>query len=285
MKNVLFAFLMLSFISVAFAQDGEFHLDKEYDMSKTGKVDISTTDAKVFITGSSRTKAHVKIDRVVTTKGWNSDNDFKVEVTAEDGNLTIREYQSGANVSVGYFHEDYKVEIAVPEGVSLEVRGDDGDYFVKNVNGSIRMSLDDADAELVGCHGSEFDFRFDDGDLRMDSGKGTLSVKADDADIEIYKANFTNITAEVDDGDFMVETSLDAKGNYDIHSKDGFINMKITAGGGNFDIRHDDATVTYNGNFKSLEETEERMRLSLHDGSAKVLLRADDATIKLSAHH
>jgi hypothetical protein len=285
MKNTLLAFLMLTFISVAFGQNGQFHLDQEYDISRTGKIDISTTDAKVFITGSARSKAHVKIDRVVTTKGLNTDAEFKVEVSAEDGNLIIREVQSGPTVSVGYFHEDYKIEISVPDGISLEVRGDDGDYLIKNIHGKITMSLDDADAQLTGCNGTEFSFRFDDGDLRMDQGKGSIEVRADDADIEIYRANFTSIDAEIDDGDFIVETSLAENGTYNIHSQDGFINMKVTAGGGDFDIRHDDATVTVNGNFKTIEESDDRTRLSLHNGSAKVTMKADDATVKLTAHH
>jgi hypothetical protein len=285
MKNLLFAFVMLTFISVAFAQDGSFHLDQEYDISKTGKIDISTSDARVFITGSNRSKAHVKIDRVVTTRGWNATDGFKVEVTAADGNLNIREYQTGPTVSVGYFHEDYKIEIEVPDGVSLTVRGDDGDYFVKQIHGSIKMSLDDADAELTGCNGNEFDFRFDDGDLRMDQGKGSITVRADDADIEIYKGEFSTIDAEVDDGDFIVETSLADNGTYNINSEDGSIHMKVTGGGGNFDVSHDDATFTFTGNFRTVEASDERTRLSLYDGTANVMLKADDASVRLTANH
>jgi hypothetical protein len=286
MKNILFAFVMLTFISVAFAQDGEFHLNKEYDISKTGKVDINASDAKVFITGSARSNAHVRIDRKVESKGWNSTGgDFKVEVESTNGDLRIREYQSGPTVSVGYFHEEYKIEIEVPEGVSLQVRGDDGDYFVKNINGSISMSLDDADAELTGCKGSEFGFRFDDGDLRMDQGKGSISIDADDADVEIYKADFTTINADVDDGDLIIETSLAENGTYNITSQDGFISLRVTSGGGNFDIRHDDASISYQGNFKTIEESDDQTRLSLHQGTAKVSVRADDATVKLIAHH
>jgi hypothetical protein len=286
MKNVLFAALMLTFITVAFAQDGEFHLNKEYQIDKNGTIDIGSSDAKVFITGSDRTTAKVKIDRKVVSQGWNSgSNEFKVLVEESDGNLKIRESQTGPTASVGYFHEEYKIEIEAPAGINLLVKGDDGDYFVKNINGSISMSLDDADAELTDCKGKDFNFRFDDGDLRMDRGAGNIQIDADDADVEIYKASFTNVDVEVDDGDLILETSLADNGAYLINSQDGSISMRITAGGGSFDLRHDDASVSFQGDFKTLEEGEDHTRLSLHDGKANVRVRADDATIKLVAHH
>jgi hypothetical protein len=54
---------------------------------------------------------------------------------------------------VGYYSEEYRIEIEVPIGVSLKVRGDDGDYYIKNISGSVLLDLDDADAELAGCTG------------------------------------------------------------------------------------------------------------------------------------
>lgn len=286
MKNVIFALVMLTFISVTFAQDGEFHLDKKFNIEKNGTLDISTSDAKVFITGSSRPDAHIKIDRKVSSNGWNSGkNEFEVEVEEFNGGLRIRESQTGPTVSVGYFHEEYRIDIEAPDGISLVVRGDDGDYFIKNVNGAISMSLDDADAELTGCKGSDFRFRFDDGDLRMDQGKGNITIDADDADIEIYKASFSSVEASVDDGDLIIETSLSDNGRYNINSQDGFVSLRVSAGGGDFDILHDDANLSFQGGFKSLEQSENKTRLSLHSGNAKVIVRADDATVKLSAAH
>src|SRR5688572_24901049 len=187
MKNLILCFLLLNFTSTILAQDGSFNLDKEYKISKSGTIELSSTDAKVFITGSNRTTAHVKIERNVISKGWTSERgEFSVEVGENNGNLTIRERQTSSNISVGYYREEYKIEIEAPPGVSLRVRGDDGDYFIKNINGSISLSLDDADAELSDCKGDHFNFRLDDGDIRMDKGRGTLEIDGDDADIEIY---------------------------------------------------------------------------------------------------
>jgi hypothetical protein len=285
MKNYSFLLCFAICATFVYAQNGDFHLDEKYKMSSSGTIDLTSSDAKVFITGSTRSDAHVKIDRKVVTKGvYNSSGEFRVDVDAEGGDLKIRERQSGTMVGIiGYYREDYRIEISAPEGVSLVIHGDDGDYYIKNVNGAITMSLDDADAELSECKGNKFSFRIDDGDIRMDSGKGSLEVDADDADVSIYHASFTSIEADVDDGDLIIETSLVNDGRYSLNSEDGSISMTITGGGGEFDIRHDDANVLADSGFKTNEESDSRTRLSLDKGTAKVSIRIDDAKVKLAS--
>lgn len=286
MKNILFTLIVLSWISInVFGQGADFHLDKEYKIGKTGLLDMNVSDAKVFITGSDRSSAHVKIDRTITTKGWKfGEEQFTVNVEEESGDLKIREKHTSNNVGVvGYYNEEYKIQIELPEGASLTVRGDDGDYYIKNVNGSISLSLDDADAELADCKGSNFKFRIDDGDIRMNQGKGSLDVAGDDADVEINNAQFTSIHAKVDDGDLVIETSLSNSGEYFLEAQDGLVALNITSGGGNFNVRHDDAHVITEGEFKKTSDSEHETKLTLANGSAKVNVRADDARVKLTA--
>lgn len=284
MQKSLLTLLFCSLTVLAQAQDGSFHLDKEYKMKKNGIIDLSSSDANVFITGSNRETAHVKIDRKITTKGWAwGEDNFRVDIKEEEGDLKIYEKQNNTSVSiVGYYNEDYKIEIEAPEGASLTIRGDDGDYLIKNVNGTISLNIDDADAELIDCGGDKFSFRIDDGDIRMNSGKGSLEISADDADIEIHDANFKSIHADLDDGDLIIDTSLDNNGDYNLKSEDGSIVLNITGGGGEFDIRHDDGHVIADGSFKTLDEDEDRTRLSLDNGSANVTMRTDDARIRLT---
>lgn len=287
MKKTLILLITSCFAITALAQEGEFHLDKNYKISKNGTIDLTSSDAKVFITGSTRADAHVKIDRKVVSKGWytSSEGFFTVDVDADNGDLKIRERQRGVQAGIiSYYKEDYKIEIETPEGVSLTVRGDDGDYNIKNINGKIYMSIDDADAELVNCNGDKFSFRIDDGDIRMDKGKGILEIDADDADIEIYHGNFSSIHANVDDGDLIIETSLTNNGEYYLEAQDGLVSLNITGGGGEFDIRHDDGHIITQGNFQTLQESDDRTTVSLAKGSAKVSMRVDDARVKLSAN-
>jgi hypothetical protein len=285
MKTLLATGIILSSFSVLAQSDktGNFHLDKEFKMESAGVIHLSSSDAKVFIIGSSRATAHVKIDREVTTKGLIfGEEKFTVDVTEQNGDLLIKERSGSTHVGmVGYYNEKYTMNIEVPTGASLVIRGDDGDYFIKAVNGSIELDLDDADVELAGCLGSNFKVRLDDGDLRMDTGKGTLEVDADDADIIIKSAAFEKIMADIDDGDFVVETSLSENGDYYIDGQDGLISFTVLGGGGKFDIHHDDARVVAEGNFNTVEKSEDRTRLTLANGNAKVNIHADDARVRL----
>jgi len=285
MRALIVSFLSVGLSVASFAQDKNknFHLDKEYKVSVSGTLQLSSSDAKVHITGSSRKTAHVKIDREVNTKGLVfGDEDFRVDVEERDGNLDIKEYHRSVNVGiVGYHYEKYTINIEIPEGMSLQLRGDDGDYFVTSVNGAIDASMDDGDLELTACKGSAFKFRLDDGDIKMDEGKGTLEVDADDADVVIQKGNFSRIIADMDDGDFIVQTSLTDNGEYHIDSQDGSISLTVLAGGGRFDIRHDDGRVLTEGKFSVEEKSEDHTIVTLANGKAKIDIRADDARVRL----
>lgn len=286
MKQALTLFFVaISGLAVAQSTKvGNFNLDKIYKISAAGTLSLTCSDAKVYITGSSRSDVHVKIDRIVETRGLVfGESEFAVDIDETSGNLTIKERSGSTSVGVvGYIHEKYTINIEAPEGVSLRIRGDDGDYWIKTIHGAMDLDLDDADVELAGCRGNDFRIRIDDGDVTMDQGAGKLEIDADDADVEIRNAKFTGISAEFDDGDFIIETSLADNGDYYINSQDGMISFTVTGGGGKFDIRHDDASVRADDVFNTIEETEDRTRLTLSSGNAKVDIRADDARVRLA---
>jgi hypothetical protein len=60
--------------------------------------------------------------------------------------------------------------------------------------------------------------------------------------------------------------------------------LTILGGGGTFDIRHDDARVLTEGNFKSIQKDEDHTKISLADGSAKINIRLDDGSVRISAN-
>jgi hypothetical protein len=287
MKKLLtLAFAFISLFSVAQSEKmTDYHLDETYKMNGTGTITLNSSDANVFVTGSNRKDVHVKIDRVIETRGFVfGSQEFSVDVTETNGNLSIRERRSSGSVGVvGSIYEKYTINIEAPAGASLVLRGDDGDYYIKTVHGKLDIDVDDADVELTGCQGDDFKFRLDDGDIKMDEGKGVLDVDADDADVIIKNARFSKINADMDDGDFLVETSLADGGDYFINCQDGLISLTVLGGGGKFDVRHDDARVITTGGFTQEEESENRTKLTLAKGTARLDIRADDARIKLSA--
>ena len=284
MKSILSVLCFIMAFS-AFGQnkEGNFHLDQEYKVSPTGTIKLNSSDGKFYVAGSNRTGIHVKIDREVITKGLTfGHEEFSVDVTENNGDLEIRERSNHVSVGmIGYRSEKYAIHIEAPEGMSLLVKGDDGDYWIRNINGVISLDVDDGDIELTQCSGNKFDFRLDDGEIVMDEGSGTLDIDADDADVEIKNATFTTVHANVDDGDLIIETSLADDGTYFIDAQDGLVSLAVIKGGGQFDVRHDDARIITEGDFKITEDSEDRTRLTLASGAAKVDIRADDARVRL----
>lgn len=265
-------------------KSGEYRLDKNYKIDQNGKIDLRSSDAKVTITGSKRSDVHLKVNRHVESKGLvMGEREFSIEVEEINGNLRIDERQMSNTVGVvGHYKEHYTISIEAPEGISLRIRGDDGDYVIRSIYGSMELDLDDADVDIVGCKGEMFSFRLDDGDIRMDEARGVLEVDADDADVEILNGNLSRINVQIDDGDFIVQTTLTEGGDYYIDSQDGMISFTVAGGGGRFDIRHDDASVRADAAFTKVEESDDRSRFTLGTGTAKVDIRADDARVKLA---
>lgn len=287
MKTLFTTFLALLSI-VSFSQSkkiGDYHIDETYKIDGKGTITLNSSDANVFVTGSARKDVHVKIDRTIESRGfiW-GEQEFGVDISEANGNLSIKERSgSGSLGVVGYINEKYTINIEAPEGVSLVVRGDDGDYYIRSVHGSMDLNVDDADVELTECKGNDFKFRIDDGKISMDEGRGTLDVTADDADVKIQNGQFSKIMAEMDDGDFIIETTLAENGDYYIDAQDGLISFSVLSGGGNFNIRHSDARVYTEGLFEELERSDRRTTLKLPKGNARVEIHADDARIRLSS--
>lgn len=273
--------------SLALAQDEDdrgFHLDEVYEMNATGTLHLSSSDADVRIIGSNRSDVHVKIDRIEERRGISSRRSFDVEVENRGGDLYINERRGrGASVTIGYSRIDYTIFIELPEGASLRVRGDDDDYEVKNVNGSINMETDDGDIELIDCKGDDFEFNLEDGDLRMDGGKGKIYVRLDDGDADIQNGNFEELEMRVEDGSIIVETSISDKGTYEIRADDARIDFMVLSGGGEFIVTKDDGSVRASSEFETIRESDYRSELRLKGGDADVQIRTNDGRVRLSA--
>lgn len=285
MKNI-FTVIMVCFAVAAIAQNdpSNYHTDKNYKINPKGTIRLTCADAKVIITGSDRSDVNVKIDRTVEAKGFGSRHEeFSFDIDDRDGNLTLRERSSSTfSGIVGYYNKTYTIKIQAPRGVSLILKGDDGDYLIESIDGAVDADLDDADIELLACNGKDFRFRLDDGDVKMDKAQGSLEVDGDDSDINIRNAALSHVSVDIDDGDFVVETSLADNGDYYINTQDGRVAFTVVSGGGRFDIRHDDANVRVDGAFSVIEESEDRSRYTLANGNAKIDIKADDANVRLA---
>jgi hypothetical protein len=283
MKLILSALFSVIAFSSFCQNDGEFHLDKEYPINAKGTLNLTITDAKVSVTGSDRKTAHVKIDRVVTSKGFTfGHQEFGFDVNENDGNLDLRERSHSFSVGViGFYHEKYTINLELPNGVSLTVKGDDGHYTIANLAAAISFKVNDAHIELTGCTGNSFEFRMDDGTLKMDQGRGKFEIEGNDTNVHIQNGAFSEVRSDLDDGDLVMETSISDSGSYFIRTGDGLVSFTVLGGGGLFDVHHDDGHVTTEGNFNIVEKSEDNMRLTLATGKSNVNIRSNDGRVKL----
>lgn len=283
MKAFFFA-LPLCIPCIVIAQDREFHLDEIYKVDKGATLQMDTNDADITITGTKRNDVHVVVDWILNTEGpVRGDKELRVEVSEQKGNLYVQQQENGKIRGIGSIKEEYTIQIEVPASMSLELRGDDDDYTIRNIEGAISLDNDDGDAKLVNCSGNSFRFNIDDGDISMDGGEGELEVEIDDGSFEVVKGGFSKIRASIDDGELHIETSLSDKGSYDFEANDADLVLNILSGGGKFNIRHDDGSIGTDGDFTMIKNEEHVMELGLPDGKASINIKGDDAKIRLIA--
>ncbi|MFT6828358.1 MAG: hypothetical protein ACI9Z3_000797 [Roseivirga sp.] len=265
-------------------KNGEYHLDQSYTIAANGTLYLDSEDANVNITGSSRTDAHVKIDRVVETRGFSSGrNEFRFDVEDRAGNLYLTERRrGGVTLQVGYSRTDYTIDIELPRGVSLKIQGEDDDYVIRNIDGKISIETEDGDIEVIDCFGSDFQFKLEDGDLKVDGGNGSISIDIEDGDVDIRKGNFDRIEVDVQDGNIILETAILDNGIYDIKAEDARIDFVVLKGGGEFLVLKDDGSLRTSSDFETLQESDHRALVKLPGGNAKIEIRTDDGRVRLS---
>jgi len=290
--TVLCMALAMMVSTIALAQDdrdnregqGSFHLDETYTLSATGTLHLDSEDADVRIIGSNRSDVHVLIDRSVESRGMSNRNrDFAMEVESRNGDLYLEEKRGrGISYGFGYYRVDYDILIELPESASLRIKGEDDDYFVKNVNGHITIETEDGDVELNNCNGNKFDIRLEDGDLRMDGGEGDLYIRLDDGDADIRNGKFESVEINAEDGSVSIETEVLDGGSYDIRTDDSNVEFVVLSGGGDFTISKDDGRILASTDFDLIRETDYREQYKLKGGSADVVIRVEDGRVRLT---
>jgi hypothetical protein len=277
--------LALLSASFALAQDNEFHLDEVYSIGKDGTIILSSDDADIYIIGSDRSDVHVKIDRVVESKGikWGEKN-FDVKVSESGGNLRIEDKEWGNRSGmVGYSREEYVIRIEAPGGIDLDLIGDDDDYKISFISGDIKIKADDANIMLENCSSKSLNFDTDDSDVVLKGAAGELTASMDDGDITVYNGRLTSIDIRGDDSDIDIETSLTDNGTYRFNIEDSSLDLHITEGGGTFEIRHDDGRISSDGDFTLIEDEEDYSEYRLSGGKARVRISGDDLSVRLNS--
>ncbi len=276
--------LFLSFDAIAQKTD-EFNLDQIYAIDSNGTINLQSDDANVTVTGTDRQDVRVVVKYRMRVRGLSFGNNdgFEMIVEEENGNLNIfeKKRENGTKVIVGSSREEYSITIEAPRGVSLNLEGDDDSYRVSSIDGAINIEADDSDVELTDCNGDVFTVNLDDGEFLMDGGNGSLQLDIDDGDARILNGNFNDVQIVFDDGDLDLTTALSDGGNYRFDMDDGDLVLNIAGGGGEFDIRHDNADISTSSEYEEVMRDEDRSIYRLPLGRANISIKVDDADIVL----
>ncbi|MGB3777844.1 MAG: hypothetical protein WA960_05770 [Tunicatimonas sp.] len=92
MKTLLMLLTLLPVLATA--QDQDFFLDQEYEVSPSGTIDLTCDGAEVRITGSNRATARVVVKRVITDDDYTQltlpPGNAQVEIQVDDGHVMLR---------------------------------------------------------------------------------------------------------------------------------------------------------------------------------------------------
>ena len=283
-KALIFSFLLAFFLFSA-AQEKRYDLDETYPIDPSGLLTLYSDDAEVTIKGSDREEIRLVVHREYKYKKFPKRDDYRdffIEVELDQDEIIIREKKDSNGSGIYWVNErTYTITLEIPRGMDLKLYGDDDDYLVENISGSISLDAEDGDAEFKHCTGNKFNFRMDDGTVYLSDGNGRLNLRGEDGDFMIENGHFEEVDARIDDGTLYLSTEIYDDGDYELRTEDGEIDLEMLAGGGEITVRLSDGDVRWGKEFDVREDREHKVRLYHPAGSAHIYIDTDDGDISV----
>ena len=176
-----------------FGMDEMFGESHDYDVpgsnvetGKTPRVVIDMARGNVRVTGADATEVKVSgrksvraMDRATADKA-NNNSQLSVQKNGETVTLTTKTGGAGDSARVST-----DLEVSVPRGASLELRGQYGDFDISDVNGEVSVNSDNAGVRAQNLAGRlRIDTRKSD-IIRATGIRGDVEVKGRGRDIEL----------------------------------------------------------------------------------------------------
>ena len=160
---------------------------------------------------------------------------------------------------------DIQVEAMVPKSCDLELRTDDGDITVENVEGRIDVETDDGKVRLSQV-GGVTRVRSDDGSIKAGEVRGDVKMRSDDGKIVVAYAEGAESVCSVslvsDDGSIELLAPAGFSAEVAISTDDGSIDT--------------DLPIEVTGKLGKRE-----LRGSIGTGEGKLYIKTDDGSIRI----
>jgi DUF4097 and DUF4098 domain-containing protein YvlB len=170
----------------AFGEHYDYNVDQQKPAGNAMRLVLETNRGNLRIVGADTADIKVtgrkSVQAINQQEADRADESTPLEITAQEQTITIRTNQD-RNPTSGRISED--LEITIPNRMSVEARGNYGDYDVSELNGTVELYGDRADVRLNKIGGN----------ARVELGRsdlvravdlqGTLDLQGKGSDIEL----------------------------------------------------------------------------------------------------
>lgn len=291
-------------ITLSHAQ-GEFNLNEDYNISEGGTLYLDSEDADVTIKGTNRDDVGVSIYR--KTKGKHYGNKkFDIEVVEKNGNLHIKEPESKEKVQYSVSINSktiYTIDIEVPYSVDLDIKGEDDNYVIEYIDGSVYIKSEDGDIVLNNLDGDEIEIAIEDGDVQLTDSNANLRLKLEDGDFTSKASDLYDVDIIVEDGnvkfnggsigdckiksedgDIRISSGFRSNSKVNIRTEDGDVNIDSNGEGGSFTVTMEDGDVSYAESSLNLESKSKHKHIynTVQEGNVEVSISVEDGDVNIA---
>ena len=218
---------------------GGVALDQSFDLGSEGRLEVHLGDFDVAVSdGSGDARVVFNVDDDASQDAI-EELMYNIEITADDGRLTIRNVDGGR-----WSHDDdldVSVEVTVPSGFDVFVQTGDGDVAVGSFSGEVRLQTGDGDVAVGRASGRSLHVQTGDGDVAI-AGADSREVRIHTGDGDIAAASLSAdaVNVRTGDGDIHIQ---DLAGALEAATGDGDVQVYVSEFEG-IQIRSGDGDIT-----------------------------------------
>lgn len=216
-----------------------------FQMGPGGMLKITADEGSVRISSWDRSEVEIHMTKYARGKDKREAQRLleEIEVAVEQsGNRLIireREFEQNSYSILDLFDPDtwdrmsghstwIDFDIKVPRKIDLDIRTDEGDVTISDIEGEIEVETDESDVELYQISSNRVSVTSDEGDMFLEnlraltsSSSSRLVIDTDESDMELVNVDMERVEIDTDEGDVMAER-LRCK-NLDFYSDEGSI--------------------------------------------------------------
>ena len=189
--------------------DRELMIESTYPVDNGDNLVVSVDDADVVVETYNGSEAVVEIyleaGNMEEGKEYFENQNF--EVSKEGVNVYVKTYPKKRSYSWRTMGKlNITVQVLIPSEFNVNVKTDDGDVVLDDLEGEVLVTSSDGDIFTGACIGSRVNIRTSDGDIEMGTIESDrVSVVTDDGDIAMDEVEAGDFSARSSDGDISAK--------------------------------------------------------------------------------